>query len=218
MNTPSRIFSLALLASVGMTLGGCNVGPNNRTLYSVHQPVVQRADYVFDAATDGMGGIAPSEQARIGGWFQALNLGYGDRVSVDDGSGAASPASVEAVATVAGRYGLLVADSAPATSSAIPTGHVRVIVSRSTASVPSCPDWKDQSATDFVGGTHSNYGCATNSNMAAMIANPDDLVRGQSAASDLRTATSTRAIKTYQDKPLTGAGQLERVATGNGGN
>ena len=59
------------------------------------------------------------------------------------------------------------------------------------------------------GGASSNFGCAINSNLAAMVANPDDLVRGQTSNSDLRTATSTRAIQTYHKKAPTGAGDLK---------
>jgi pilus assembly protein CpaD len=44
-----------------------------------------------------------------------------------------------------------------------------------------------------------------------MVANPDDLVRGQSSDSDLRTATSDRAISTYRNKTPTGSGDLKNL-------
>jgi len=47
-----------------------------------------------------------------------------------------------------------------------------------------------------------------------MIANPEDLVRGQTTDSDLRTATSNRAISTYRDKLPTGSGDLKTITGG----
>ena len=58
----------------------------------------------------------------------------------------------------------------------------------------------------------SNYGCAVNSNLAQMVANPDDLVRGQEArGSDSRAVT--KAIKSYRDKSPTGNGELKSEST-----
>ena len=59
------------------------------------------------------------------------------------------------------------------------------------------------------GGTSSNFGCGVNGNLAAMIANPEDLVRGQTTDSDLRTTTSNRAIQAYREQAPTGAGGLK---------
>jgi pilus assembly protein CpaD len=109
----------------------------------------------------------------------------------------------------------LLGDSAPITAGAIEPGSVRVVVSRSTASVPGCPDWRSQSQPEFASSTMSNYGCAINSNLAAMIANPEDLVRG--AASDgVDANTSAKAIKSYRDKVPTGEQDLEKVDTKGG--
>ena len=44
-----------------------------------------------------------------------------------------------------------------------------------------------------------------------MVANANDLVRGQGADSVLRTATSDKAIKTYREAPATGSGGLQSL-------
>ena len=77
-------------------------------------------------------------------------------------------------------------------------GRVRVIVTRSTASVPSCPDWSDSYDGNYANATSRNYGCATNSNIAAMIANPEDLIRGQEGNGSSVITTSNRAIEAYR--------------------
>jgi pilus assembly protein CpaD len=165
---------LTLLLGLALAVSAC--GTENRGLSSVHQPVVQRTDYVYDVA--GQGGLERSDLQRLAGWFEAMKLGYGDRVSVDTTSAGDTRASREAVASLAARYGLLLDETAPLTAGEIAPGNVRVVVSRIKASVPNCPDWSRASQPDMTGHASSNYGCATNSNLAAMIANPEDLVSG----------------------------------------
>lgn len=180
--------------------------PTNRGMESVNQPVVQRTDFVFDAMPDGYSGLTAAEQRRILDWFDAIRLGYGDRVAIASDGLYGQSAVGQAIGDLVARYGLLLADTAPATAGEAPSGTVRIVVSRAVASVPGCPDWKDRFEADFQGGLSYNYGCATNGNLAAMIANPEDLVQGRETRSDLRTTTSSRAIKAYNSAQPTGAG------------
>lgn len=56
------------------------------------------------------------------------------------------------------------------------------IVAADAAYVPGCPDWRsDDAAADLKGSTSSNYGCATATNLAAMIADPNDLLVGKAS-------------------------------------
>ena len=91
---------------------------------------------------------------------------------------------------------------------------VRVVVSRMKASVPGCPDFSRVSEPEFESNTSSNYGCAVNSNLAAMVANPADLVRGQPGADATDPATSAKAIDVYRKAAPTGAGGLKSESTG----
>jgi pilus assembly protein CpaD len=107
---------------------------------------------------------------------------------------------------------LLVAHGAPVTVGAVPSGMVRVVVSRSRASVPGCPNWSVQSQPNYDNRTMSNFGCGVNSNLAAMVANPDDLVFGREGPSAVDGKTGAKAITMYRDWPLTGVmeGQQKR--------
>ena len=193
-----RFNAFALLA-VGIAVTAC--GPvddrltpaNNPTITSVNQPVVQRTDYVLDLNATGSG-LAEAERRRLDDWFASLRLGYGDRLWVDE-AGYGDAGSRSDIAAVASRYGVLLSDGAPVTAGSVQPGSVRVIVSRSTASVPGCPIWEDPQIND-VGKTSSNYGCATNSNLAAMIADPNDLVLGQ-VGSDRNGETGAKAVGNY---------------------
>ncbi|MBA3940872.1 MAG: hypothetical protein C0520_06650 [Sphingopyxis sp.] len=202
--------------ALATTLAGCTgTAHSNRGLDSVHQPVVTNSVYQFDVAASG-GELPPSEQGRLQGWLDAMGVRYGDRVAVEDPSLYGSSAAQATIRTMVERRGLLLSQDVPVTTGAVPEGHLRVVITRASAHVPGCPDWSSQSAININNATSSNYGCATNSNLAAMVADPNDLIKG---ASNDRSdpAASTRAIKTFREKPLTGAGSLQGESTNNGG-
>jgi len=203
--------TLLLLALPALLLGGC-MGTENRGLESVHQPVVARTDYALDLDA-GQGRLAPGEVDRLDGWLRTMRVGYGDRVALD---GERAPAATGEVAGVVARYGLLLADAAPVTAAPIAPGALRVVVSRMRASVPGCPDWSRNLANDFEGHTHSNYGCATNANLAAMVANPADLVRGADGVAIADPQSVYKSIDSYRKAPTTGAGQQLKTETVGG--
>ena len=203
---------LILIALSTAALAGCATADQpDRGVASVHVPVVTTADYVFDAAAPG-GALAQGEAERLSGWFQGLSLGYGDTVYVD-GSG---PAARAQVASIAGRFGMLVTPGAPATAGVVQPGAVRVVVARRRAEVPGCPDWSRPAAPDYANRSMSNYGCSVNSNIAAMVANPEDLLHGREASGPTDTWTAQRAIEMYRTQPPTGTKGLQSITPGGG--
>jgi pilus assembly protein CpaD len=143
-----------------------------------------------------------------------MDLRYGDRVAIDDpmGNGAAR-AAVEAVA---GRFGMLVSDDAPVTPGAVNAGTVRIVVTRSSASVPGCPDWSAKSDTNFKNGTSTNYGCASNANLAAMVADPEHLLKGAAGKGQTVSMSGNKAIASYRDAKPTGENGLKANSTQTG--
>ena len=217
----SRLITFATIASLGFGVTGCASAPdrltaaNNPSLYSVNQPVVRRTDFVFDVATNGAG-VDAAEQARLSAWFDSIDLRYGDEVTIDEAAGYESAAARRDIAGVAARFGLLLVNgAAPMTVGSVQPGTVRIVASRAIASVPGCPNWAPAEIA-ATGNTSSNYGCATNSNLAAMIANPNDLVEGQDG-SNSGASTATRAIRVYRSATPTGQGGLQQSST-TGGN
>ncbi|MFN3389979.1 MAG: CpaD family pilus assembly lipoprotein, partial [Allosphingosinicella sp.] len=61
------------------------------------------------------------------------------------------------------------------------------------------------------------YGCAVNTNLAAMIADPSDLVLGQEGSGIGDASTASKAIKVYRETPPTGTKGLKETVT-RGGN
>ena len=90
-------------------------------------------------------------------------------------------------------------------------------MTRSTASVPGCPDWSANNEANEYNATYPGYGCAVNGNLAAMVANPEDLISGQQGTGQTVVTTSTKAIRSYREKAPTGAGDLTEVSTNEGG-
>jgi len=177
--------------------------PTNPTLNSVNQPVVEQTFYVYELRTSAAG-LDGGELGRLGEWFRSLQLGYGDQISVDTGSDYAGDEVRKDVASVAGAYGLFVSPGVPVTAGAVQPGNARVVVTRSVASVPGCPNWEYAGQIGAPITTDSNYGCATNSNLAAMIANPADLVLGQSGSGLSDPREGARAVESYRSRVLSG--------------
>jgi pilus assembly protein CpaD len=216
------ILRLALIGAAALPLAACGMGPDgkplpfNRSVDSVHQPVVSYTSFTYDVQAGGNGDLAPAEQARLEEWLNSINLGYGDHVAVVAGQAAYGRGLRDGIALVVARRGLLIEEDTSAVAGTAPEGSVRLIVRRASAGVPGCPDWHDKAESNGVTSASANYGCASNANLAAMVANPDDLVRGQATDSDLRTATSNRAIQAYRDKAPTGAGALQTISASTG--
>ena len=219
----SRIKTFAALAALGLGVTACATpGPNqltpasNPSLNSVHQPVVERTNFVFDVNAQG-DRVSQGELERLGAWFESIELRYGDRLSVDDGGSYSQGARAD-IARLLAEYGLALEPGAPVTQGQVPQGFVRVVASRSTASVAGCPNWA--ASTNGITpqqNTSSNYGCATNANLAAMIANPEDLIHGRSGTVNGSGATAGRAIRGYREGQPTGRQGLTATTTTNQG-
>jgi pilus assembly protein CpaD len=213
-----RLTATALALLVALPLGACST-PNtaaNRSVESIHQPVVERNAYVFEVSTMPGGGLSISEQRRLLSWFDALDLRYGDRISIDDP--ADSNATRSAVEAVAARFAIALADPAPVLDGQVSAGTARIIVNRTVASVPGCPDWSRKKDSNFNNATSSNFGCAVNSNLAAMVADKNDLVRGARGTGSTVVMTSTKAIEVFRAKIPTGAAVVKEVSSKSGGN
>lgn len=205
-----KALACTLSFGLALALGGCGGMPGNRSLESTHQAVVTTTNYTLDMAA-GPGGVSVPEQRRLAGWFDALDLRYGDRIYIDDPM--KSGAARSAIEAVAGRYGILIGDDTPVTPGDINAGTVRVIVTRSSATVPGCPDWSNNSDANLNNGTNANYGCAVNSNMAAMVADPSHLIHGATGNGTTVVMSGTKAIDTYRTTPPTGGKGLKEQSS-----
>lgn len=178
----AKIIILAAMTGILSGCGSMGATGANTSLYSTNQPVVTRTNYAIDVNTDGYSGMSPSETQRVSDWFDALKLGFGDRIAVDFGDNGANKAVIQEVTRLAGLHGMVIAETAPVTPGAVVPGTARIVVTRSDASVPNCPNWSKHTEANYNSSNHPGYGCATNGNLAAMVADPEDLVRGRESS------------------------------------
>ena len=209
-----RAPALALALTLGLGLAGCGGMPTNTSLYSTKQPVVERTNFTLDVTTSSAG-LPISEQQRLNGWFETMDLRYGDRIAIENPG--QNPAVTSAIREIAGRYGLMISDVAPATAGMVQPGQARVVITRTSAAVPGCPDWSAKSDMNYNNATSPNFGCAVNSNLAAMVADPQDLLEGKKGSGETVIATSNKAIASFREAEPTGAGGLMDAAAGGGG-
>jgi pilus assembly protein CpaD len=81
---------------------------------------------------------------------------------------------------------------------------VEIVVERYLITLPNCPDWSKPLGRDASNTQSSNLGCATQSNLARMIADPRDLVRGRrlGPADGVREAEAVMRYRTDKVKEL----------------
>jgi pilus assembly protein CpaD len=212
----AKMASKSAILLAAAALSGCAYHPGSDPeagLNPVNVPVLSRSDYVFDAAAPG-GNLPPSEAARLDSWFGGMDLRYGDSVYVD--AGPYSEAARAEVAGIAGKYGLLVSPGAPVTAGTVPAGSVRVVVSRTIASVPNCPNWDRPSQPNYNNKSMPGFGCSVNGALAAMVANPEDLFHGREGTGVLDAATAAKAVNVYRTQPATGTQGLQNISTKKG--
>lgn len=175
-----------------------------RGLETAHQPVVSQTDYALDLLA-GPDGLAGGEAQRLRGWLDVLAAAPGTTVAIDDPAG--SPAARTDIAALAGQFGLRLAATAPAPGAPLAPGTLRVVVTRSAASVPSCDaPGARSSLVNFDAHTGSTFGCAINGTLAAMVADPNDLIRGKADDGRGTAATAAKAIGAWRRAVPTGAG------------
>lgn len=171
---------LALIAAALLTtLAACDApvtdytnaeAPKNVTLHDVSHSIVVR----FVPGSDR---LARGESARLGRLVATGTIGPRDRISVSpSGSPALAARRVTALSSEMLRYGLTVSDVPLAV---VPRDSAIVAIGRYLVTTPPCPNWSSPPSSDFTNMHPSNFGCATATNFAEMVASPTDITNAQ---------------------------------------
>jgi len=180
MNTTHK--GLLVLASL-LLLSACDLRLNEHVMKARENHDLRQANRVdlvqfkhqikFDGGRD-----VPSdaEYDRFDEFVNAINLGYSDEV-VLRGSARQRRA---ALAAYLERLGLPVTiKTDPGTPEERASNTVDVAVSRYVVTPPACPNWSNFDGDENRNTPGSNYGCAVDSSLGYMVANPRDLVQGR---------------------------------------
>ncbi|MDT0575693.1 CpaD family pilus assembly lipoprotein [Croceicoccus sp. F390] len=198
-------FAIMLLAALSGCIGGV---ATNRSLYSQKQPVVESTRHIFTVS--GATTLLPvQEQARLNAWLSSFMIGDGDSVTIL--SGGAGLLARRDLAGIIEAHGLLPTMISSFAAEPLPPGVAQIVLTRARAFVPGCPDWSAKSDANPANATHPGYGCAVNSNVAAMIANPHDLLRGQAEVGNTVAKTASKAIDSYRQQPPSGINGLAEL-------
>ncbi len=173
-STPLQVALIAALMPAAPLFAARDYG-----LTSTQQPVVRRVEYSLDVEADMAAGSIEDQQ--LAEWLDALTPGYGDQVALDlGGRPSAGRLSLILRARLA-KFGLAEAPILAVSVTPLRSDKVRIILRRSVASVPDCPNYRGVGGADFGDSGIRGYGCAVNGNIASMIADPNDLLEGKAA-------------------------------------
>ena len=172
------------------------------------------------------------ESRALSDFIARVALDYGDQVTISarpaNGASALDTLSAQRAASVAiemRRTHLVEIQVRPSNANveSLPDA-VAISVGRYVVTGPKCSDRSKPDAADDADMPAGNYGCATATNLGAMVANPADLIRGTPAgAADADFVA--RGVQRYRNgelskslQPELSKGAMGAAGTGGGGN
>jgi pilus assembly protein CpaD len=187
MTTGTIARARPILAAVGFAgaLAGCLSGPNKplepyRTTEApnaIEVSVIHRTLAVhFDPEQTAP---RPKDVEALNVLLATHDIAPGDTVRIERAASVIADARARGLASALARQGLKATLAAPGGA---PEGELRLVVEHAVAAVPDCPNWTKPPGNDFENTLHSDFGCATAVDLAAMVADPRDLVEGRPMA------------------------------------
>lgn len=192
-----------VISFAAMVMGGCADMYPDLARYEAQpkEPVVQQFSYGTDIHfTAGMGALDVDEAERLVSYLKRMTIGRYDRIALvvfetDTGVPLIVNRRIRSVQDVLAAEGFRVNEIRRSSlSGEIGADRLRVLVDRYLVTQPGCPDWTKAATGSFDNQTHSNWGCATATNLGAMIAEPRDLLTGR----DDHVGDGAHAIRSVQ--------------------
>jgi len=205
---------ILVLASL-LLLGACDLRLNEHVMKARQSNDLRQANRVdlvqFNHQVNFEGGRnVPTtiEYDRFDAFARSINLGYADEVVLRGGA----PQRQQAMAAHIERLGVpAVVHMELGSPNEVASNTINVVVSRHVVTPPACPNWSNFNGNEERNTPGSNYGCATDAGLGYMVANPRDLVQGQTMDPALAEPT-IRTLRDYQ------AGKaIKPVGQGTGG-
>jgi pilus assembly protein CpaD len=215
-----RYFFAALAATnLGLLLSTVACYPIAAEYTESEAPKTLRLD---NATTQFNFRFAPGSTRLLGGDASRLRnlaatgtIGPRDRVLVFAGGGPGlGAARVEAVGEELLPYGIVASGG---NSPNIPRDAVLVEAQRYMVTLPPCPNWSKEPIDHFTSAQSSNFGCATVSNLARMVASPADLVSGRPVGLTAGMPASAAVQRYLTDKVFVPGTGGAGGGTGGGG-
>jgi pilus assembly protein CpaD len=173
----NRLYLLAI--PVMLALVACRPGAAEYT--EVEAPkligIDSTATQLQVAFAGGSARLAPGEAVRLQRLGLSGAISRADRVTIAaSGDAPLRARRIETISSELLRFGIVAVASPLA---GVPRNRALIAVGRDMVTLPPCPNWSKASGADFTNTSPSNFGCATTSNLALMVASPGDLVGGR---------------------------------------
>lgn len=219
----ARLVPLALI----LALAACEpsadeMGSMNGSMPQTPPPVVVR-DQQRHMAIDlpANGAINRADWVRIDRFLGDAAPGRPDTVRLTV-AGDASPAVIDLVLRHALAFGYADNKIEVAPPTGMGGGHRMTLKLTSRVSVavlPNCPQTQHLNIIDSDNRVSSDWGCASVSNLELQVADPHDLVQGQSGGQtdSVMTTAAIRRLETDKLKKLEGASSTASPSAGGGG-
>ncbi len=222
---PSNMVGLAILASAMLFLPGCGYFQNRHHIevgsipddYRTTHPIAlaEQEEHLDVLVGSGDRSISLAQKSVIQGFVsQYMSNGSGP-VQVllpEGGTNSAAAKRVRSDVVEALRKGgvpsgqIISASYAPPTSDG--ANPIRISYRALAASTEECGKWPEDLTADTENKHYANFGCAYQNNLAAMIANPADLL-GPRAVTQVDPAKRGEVIKKYQKPPADAASEVD---------
>lgn len=200
---------LAFLAGTAFLLAACG-SDGTREMGDVrHRITTDRVTAQQQISTAADTGLAdPEGLAVLDLFLRRLDVGYGDRLIV---FGAGEHARRDLAAGLDRLGHNVIIDRQQAENTPL-----TVRLERLAVTPPNCGDWTHSPQPDHSNLPPRNFGCAMQSNLARMIADPNDLLEGRGgtiAGNSQRDVAGIRAYRANNLEPVSGT--ADAVTTGD---
>ena len=199
MKSAKPLFAAAAL--IAAALAGCS--PYTKASWTpIEAPVENQVRWTESSHvvrfTPGESDLSAGERGRLDAFLSLARPEYTDRIFVLGDDSALETRRTASVREhlverrVASRQIMsgMAADDGP--------NALTIVIGRYVVIPPSCPNWSKPSGGDANNRTGSNFGCATATNLGAMVADPGDLVTGKTLGPGDATVSSG-AVQRYRE-------------------
>lgn len=165
-----------------------------------------RLPYEITSEEDGTASLSSVTKTALSGFLSSIEVSYADVLVLDAPN--APHERIKAIESYIKESGLIYAGTS-ALGAEPKAGSVMLYVERYIVTTPKCGAWIPEANNDTRNNASSFLGCSNTANLGLMVANPRDLVAGQSAGNTTSAAVS--AIYT----PAPSAATAGAAAIGN---
>lgn len=199
MKETKNLIKLAVVASVGLSLAACQhtavTAPSPSETVKRNEVKMVRLPFRIAAEDDKTDTPSNYTLNGISLFLHSVNAGHADVILLD--SSAVAPERIDAIADHIKAKGLIYGGTSALGVKPV-DGEVTLYVERHVVIPPNCGSWRAETSGNDINNASAHHGCSSIANLGLMIANPRDLIAGQSGGNS--TAAAVGAI--YSPKSI----------------